>query len=65
MPIFESDSTYLNNEIKQEVVPQSIVDFRYEIKREESTLDDLPNFEMDSTFLDKTMKEEIKLEEPL
>ena len=37
MPIFESDSTYLNNEIKQEIVPQSIVDFRYEIKREEST----------------------------
>ena len=65
MPIFESDSCYLNNEIKQEVVPQSIVDFRYEIKREESTLDDLPNFEMDSTFLDKTMKEEIKLEEHL
>ena len=65
MPIFESDSTYLNNEIKQEIVPQSTVDFRYEIKREESTLDDLPNFEMDSTFLDKTMKEEIKLEEPL
>ena len=65
MPIFESDSTYLNNEIKQEIVPQSTVDFRYEIKREEFTLDDLPNFEMDSSFLDKTMKEEIKLEEPL
>ena len=65
MPIFESDSTYLNNEIKQEIVAQSIVDFRYDIKREESTLDDMPNFEMDSTYLDKTIKEEIKLEEPL
>ena len=53
MPIFESDSTYLNNEIKQEIVAQSIVDFRYDIKREESTLDDMPNFEMDSTYLDK------------
>ena len=57
-----SDSTYLNNEIKQEIVPQSMVDFRYEIKREESTLDDMPNFEMDSTYLDKTIKKEIKLE---
>ena len=65
MPIFESDSTYLNNEIKQEIVAQSIVDFRYDIKREESTLDDMPNFEMDSTYLDKTIKEEIKLGEPL
>ena len=65
MPIFESDSTYLDKEIKKEIVPQSIVDFRYvenEIKREESTLDDMPNFEMDSTYLDKTIKKEIKIE---
>ena len=64
MPIFESDSTYLDKEMKEEIIPQSIMDFRDkdEIKREVSTLDDMPNFEKDSNYLDEIVKKEIKLE---
>ena len=65
MPIFESDSTYLDKEVKEEIVPQSIEDFRdveCDIKVEESTLEEMPNFEMDSNYLDTKIKEEIKLE---
>ena len=65
MPIFESDSTYLDKGIKEEIVPHSMVNFRYEddeIKREETTLDDMPNFEIDSSYLDEKIKKEIKLE---
>ena len=64
IPIFKSDSTYLDKGIKEEIVPQSISEFQYEdeIKREETTLNDMPNFEMDSSYLDKTIKKEIKLE---
>ena len=64
IPIFESDFSYLDNGIKEEIIPESIVDVRDkdEIKREVFTLDDMPNFEMDSAYLDETVKKEIKLE---
>ena len=65
IPIFESESSYLDKGIKEEIVPKSIMDVRDkdEIKREvSSTLDDMPNFEMDSAYLDETVKKEIKLE---
>ena len=54
MPNFESDSDYLDKRIKDEIVPQSIVNFlcKDEIKREESTIDYMPNFKMDYSYLE-------------
>ena len=54
LPNFESDSDYLDKRIKDEIVPQSIVNFlcKDEIKREESTIDYMPNFKMDYSYLE-------------
>ena len=54
MPNFESDSDYLDKRIKDEIVPQSIVNFlcKDEIKREESKIDYMPNFKMDYSYLE-------------